>query len=220
LLHCCGLKRVRVIPLLEVIFGPFFAAPTDLSFAGSKSAASEDLDCNVGLVVGVGRRKARFVRYPDGEFRAVDRDFDPSVFDDPDSFPATERRTIQASVLDVPNELLADDEILVEDVVEDVVEDLVEDSVRTIAESMLTARPRSLVAVAHDSRGSVLGATITPIRRGFTPARFRASFRSLPAQAKQVTFATGQPIPPNIQKAVSELADVAHVRVIEFLVIE
>ena len=178
--------------------GPFFAAPTDLSFAG---LTSDDLDSDDGLIVGVGRRKARFVRYPDGEFRAVDRDFDRSVFDDPDSVPEAEQRTIHMSVLDVPSEILVDD------------------SVRTIAESMLTARPRSLVAVALNSKGGVLGATITPIRRGLTPATFRASFRSLPARAKQVTFAAGRPIPLDIQRAVSEIADVALVRVIDFLVL-
>ena len=89
-----------------------------------------------------------------------------------------------------------------------------------IAESMLSARPRSLVAVAHGSKRKVLGATITPARRGCTLAVFRASFRSLPSRAKQVTFAAGEPIPPDIQRAVSEIADVALIRVIDFLVIE
>ena len=203
-----GVIPLLDIPLLDVFLRPFLAAPTDRSFAGSDSATSDDVDSSGGLVVGVGRRKARFVRYPDGEFRAVDADFDRSVFDDPDSIPKAEQRSIHASILDVPNTIHTDDR------------EHDPDAVGMIAEAMLTARPHSLVAVAQDAKGRVRSATITPAHPHLTLAVFRSSMRSLPEQTKQVTFAAGRPIPADIRNAVSEVADVELIRVAGFLVLD
>lgn len=47
-----------------------------------------------GLWIGQAKTRSRFVRFPDGELRAVDRDFDISVLDDPSSIPMSDRGSV------------------------------------------------------------------------------------------------------------------------------
>jgi hypothetical protein len=105
---------------------------------------------SVGVDVG-----GRFVRYPDGEIRQVDRDFDCGVFDHPDSLPASEAITEpDVAVITVPDVPPTPDDV------------------QTLAGALLDASPTALVAIYHDRLGKVLGSTVTPAKRGLTAAVF------------------------------------------------
>jgi len=66
--------------------------------------------------------------------------------------------------------------------------------------------------------GAVLGATITPAKRGLTAAVFRAAFRTLPARSKQVTFAARNDISQETRSAANQAADSFLVRDLDFTI--
>lgn len=155
----------------------------------------------VGFWIGRRKRGGRFVRYPDGEIRKVDRDFDTRVFADPDSLPASEATEPRAEAC------------------EQIVPDLppAAESVETIASALLKASPNALVTIYHDRTGKVLGSTITPAKRGLAAAVFRAALRNLPSRAKQVTFAAGGKIATDVRDAATAAAEVCLLSVRGFI---
>jgi hypothetical protein len=170
------------------------AAPSD----------SDAIDEN-GVWIGSRRRGGRFVRYPDGEIRRVDRDFDCAVFDDPESLPDDEASVeyrFRAGALNVPGA------------------EPTPDRVEAIARAMLVASPTSLIAVAHNRKGDVIAATITPASRGLTSAAFRAAFRSLPEKSRGVTFAARRNATREVREATMQAADSFLVRVLDFIIAE
>lgn len=72
-----------------------------------------------------------------------------------------------------------------------------------------------IVAIYFDSRGRLAGTTIT--RQAATPAGFRAAFRSLPMNARQVTFACRGTVDAKLRAVVLEYCDVFLVKLIEVL---
>jgi hypothetical protein len=90
---------------------------------------------------------------------------------------------------------------------------------RSIAVAMLEVDPSGIVAVYADSKGRVLGSTITRTTNGHTPAAFRSAFRSLPREAKQVTFAMVSPINSAMRATLNEYADIFLIRVADCLLL-
>lgn len=181
--------------IADMIRKSIFARHPLLSFASSSVPDTIDED---GLWIGKRRRGGRFIRYPNGEIRQVDRDFDPSVFDDPDSVPAGE--AAEAGQPDV-SEIVGTSA----------------EAVKMMARATLASNPSSLIAIYYDAKGMVIGSTITPAKRGLTAAVFRASLRALPARAKQVTFVAGSGIASDVRDAATEAAEVCLVRVLDFI---
>lgn len=72
-----------------------------------------------------------------------------------------------------------------------------------------------IVAIYFDSRGRLAGTTIT--RQAATPAGFRAAFRSLPMNARQVTFACRGTADAKLRAVILEYCDVFLVKLIEVL---
>lgn len=72
-----------------------------------------------------------------------------------------------------------------------------------------------IVAIYFDSRGRLAGTTIT--RQAATPAGFRAAFRSLPMNARQVTFACRGTVDAKLRAVILEYCDVFLVKLIEVL---
>lgn len=134
----------------------------------------------------------KFVLAPDGDFVMVDRHIDPRIYFADDNAPVpTASPAAPAYVADYS----------------------------AIATTMLDCDPSAIVAIYADSKGRVLGSTITRTTNGHTPAAFRAAFRSLPREAKSVTFAMVAPINSATQAAVTASADHFLVRVVDFLTI-
>lgn len=90
---------------------------------------------------------------------------------------------------------------------------------RSIAAALLEIDPSAIVAVYADSKGRVLGSTITRTTNGHTPAAFRSAFRSLPREAKQVTFALVSPVNSAMRATINEYADIFLVRVADCLLL-
>jgi hypothetical protein len=134
--------------------------------------------------------RKKFVVAPDGDFVLVDRQIDPRVYFAADDDAPVALPTMAPSV-----------------------------NIVALATAMLDVDPSAIVAVYSDSKGRVLGSTITRTTNGHTPAAFRASFRSLPREAKQVHFATVAPIRSEVQAAVTASADHFLCRVVNFLTI-
>jgi hypothetical protein len=136
--------------------------------------------------------RKKFVVAPDGDFVLVDRQIDPRVYfaPDGDSPVATTKQTLSKQV-----------------------------DHRAIAAALLDCDPSAIVAIYADSKGRVLGTTITQTRNGHTPAAFRAAFRSLPREAKQVTFAAVSPINSATRTAINESSDHYLIRCLDFLTI-
>ncbi|KAA1261610.1 hypothetical protein LF1_41610 [Rubripirellula obstinata] len=185
-----------------------FTQPPILFAAASSAAAVTSSTDNPnrdpfdnGLFIGTRKRGQRFVRYPDGEIRTVDVDFDREVFNDPDSSPKAKPQSVDASTDEVP------------------ANDSETDAVQAIAAAMIAARPGTLVAVAHTAKGEVIAATATAAKRGLTPATFRAAMRSLPANAKQVTFAASGSLAMDVQEAALVVADAFLVRILNFIAV-
>lgn len=184
--------------IADLIRNSIFTRPPALAFANSSQADTIQAD---GFWIGRRKRGGRFVLYPDGQLRQVDRDFDPAVFDDPDSLPKDAKQA------------QADDNVIAVPDVEPAT-----DTVQAISQAMLQSRPDSLVAVAHNSKGEVIAAIITPASRGLTSAAFRVSFRSLPAKTKGVTFAAHRDVSREVREATMQAADSFLVRVLDFIV--
>ncbi|TWU21754.1 hypothetical protein Pla52o_39410 [Novipirellula galeiformis] len=156
-----------------------------------------------GLWIGQAKTRSRFVRFPDGELRAVDRDFDAGVLDDPTSIPMSERSSNANTIVDdVPDT------------------EPVRNGVRAIATAMMLACPDCLVAVAEDARGNLIGSTVTRATKGITASVFRAAFRSLPERAKRVTFAASGAVSSDVRDAATIAADSFLVRILGFIAAE
>ena len=89
--------------------------------------------------------------------------------------------------------------------------------IKQTPDATVAASPTSLIAIYHDAKGKVLGSTVTPAKRGLTAAVFRSSLRSLPARAKQVTFAASGNVASDVRDAATEASDVCLVRVLDFI---
>lgn len=155
-----------------------------------------------GLLVGRAKRRQRFALLDDGEIHPVDGDFDRSVMNDPQAAPKQLRGTScrPATFTRVESE--------------DAFPHIAE-----LANSLLHVAPNSLIAIACDSKGRLLGATFTTIRGDLSVATFRASFRSLPSRTKIVTFASRTNISRAIKDAVTATADVFLMRLNDLIVI-
>lgn len=157
-----------------------------------------------GFWIGQAKTRSRFVRFPDGELKAVDRDFDMGVLNDPTSIPISERETVKpiAKVETVPDTEPS------------------ADVVQAIATAMMNACPDCLVAIAEDAKGNLIGSTITRATRGITASVFRSAFRSLPERAKRVTFAATGAVSSDVRDAATIAADSFLVRVQGFIAAE
>lgn len=141
------------------------------------------------------RYRTKFVLAPDGDFALVPRQADRHTysFDDPQSLAAT----IEAIKPSKPSA-----------------------NASAIAKAMLDTDPSAIIAIYSDAKGRVLGTTITRTTNGHTPAAFRAAFRSLPATAKQVVFATCCGIPSDTRATINSYADTFLVRCVDILTID
>lgn len=170
----------------------------------ANTSTSNASDIDVGAA-GKRRRGGRFVRFPDGEIRLVDRDFDCSVFEDPESEPAGEMLTPK-------HQAAAESNTTVEEVTE-------AEKLQQLARTMLDLSPGSLIAIYHDRSENILGVTFTGARRGPTVATFRAALRGLPACAKQVTLAFRGEIAEDVREAAKQAAEILLIEVRDIVVL-
>lgn len=141
----------------------------------------------------------KFVLAPDGEFvripRAASRD---TYFTDPEPI-----------VSDVPAAVAAAS-----------VEPEHSCDYAAIARPMLAIDSSAIIAIYSDSRGNMLGSTITRPKHGMTAAAFRSAYRSLPPAAKQVVFVVMGGVASDIRATINEYADIFLCRCIDLITID
>lgn len=89
-----------------------------------------------------------------------------------------------------------------------------------IARPMLAIDSSAIVAIYSDSRGNMIGSTITRPKHGMTAAAFRSAYRSLPSTAKQVVFVVMGGVASDIRATINEYADIFLCRCIDLITID
>ena len=153
---------------------------------------------------GTGRNRFRFVTTPDGDQTMIPASIGEQewadLFAEAEALPSKPADAV--GIATVPSS------------------EPIENRVQSIAQAVLSACPESLAAVAQDSKGRLLGATVTQAPKGLTPAVFRAAFRSLPERCKSVTFAAHTSIASDVRDAATQAGEHFLIRVLGYVAVD